>query len=139
MKQRVFTPEEYAEMGYQLRSDYNLDFGTAESLDDDLLAVFSHNQLIYMFGQKSIEPWFTTGVDRPPIDRQKVIERGIINSFAVTSIDDAVYWLDENRRVNQMATFEYVRIAPPATILTRRRTSGCWPSDTRRRSTPRLT
>lgn len=29
--QRVFTPEEYAEMGYQLRSDYNLDFGTADA------------------------------------------------------------------------------------------------------------
>ena len=31
MKQRVFTPEEYAAMGYNLRSDYNLDFGTADA------------------------------------------------------------------------------------------------------------
>jgi len=31
MKQRVFTPEEYAEMGYQLRSDYNLNFGTPDA------------------------------------------------------------------------------------------------------------
>lgn len=31
MKQRVFTPEEYASMGYNLRSDYNLDFGKADA------------------------------------------------------------------------------------------------------------
>ncbi|MGI9556232.1 MAG: hypothetical protein ACR2M9_05155 [Cyanophyceae cyanobacterium] len=29
--QRVFTPEEYASMGYTLRADYNLDFGTADA------------------------------------------------------------------------------------------------------------
>jgi hypothetical protein len=27
----VYTPEEYAEMGYNLRSDYNLDFGKADA------------------------------------------------------------------------------------------------------------
>lgn len=32
MKQRVFTPEEYASMGYNLRTDYNLDFGKADAL-----------------------------------------------------------------------------------------------------------
>ena len=30
-EQRVYSPEEYAEMGYELRSDYNLDFGTADA------------------------------------------------------------------------------------------------------------
>ena len=30
-EQRVYSPEEYADMGYQLRSDYNLDFGTADA------------------------------------------------------------------------------------------------------------
>ena len=29
--QRVYTPEEYAAMGYNLRSDYNLDFGKADA------------------------------------------------------------------------------------------------------------
>jgi len=29
--QRVFTPEEYASMGYNLRSDYDLDFGKADA------------------------------------------------------------------------------------------------------------
>ena len=40
MKQRVFTPQEYAEMGYNLRSDYNLDFGSPDaplSFTSDLL------------------------------------------------------------------------------------------------------
>jgi len=30
-EQRVYSPEEYADMGYQLRSDYNLDFGKADA------------------------------------------------------------------------------------------------------------
>ena len=30
-EQRVYTPEEYASMGYNLRDDYNLDFGKADA------------------------------------------------------------------------------------------------------------
>lgn len=91
-----------------------LDFGTAESLDDDLLAVFSHNQLVYMCGEKSIEVWFTTGVDRPPIDRQKVIQKGIVGHGAIDSNDNMVYFLDNNRRPNQMFGLDYKQIFTPA-------------------------
>ena len=91
-----------------------LDFGTAESLDDDLLAVFSHNQLVYMCGERSIEIWFTTGVDRPPIDRQKVIQRGIVGNSAIDSNDNMIYFLDDTRRPNQMFGLDYKQIFTPA-------------------------
>ena len=36
MKQRVYTPEEYASMGYKLRDDYDLVFGKPDApLKDD--------------------------------------------------------------------------------------------------------
>ena len=42
-EQRVYTPEEYAAMGYNLRDDYNLEFGTPDApLKDNKDPFFSY-------------------------------------------------------------------------------------------------
>jgi len=86
------------------------DKAEAESFGDDLLGVFGHNQLLYLLGSTSIEVWYTSGVGRPPVDRQQVIERGLIGSAAISSIDDTIYFVDQERRVNRMSGLEYARI-----------------------------
>ena len=43
-EQKVYTPEEYASMGYNLRSDYNLDFGVA---DQPLSNIYVPESLVY--------------------------------------------------------------------------------------------
>ena len=74
-------------------TSYSLDDkAEAESFADDILAQFRHNQLMYAFGKVSTEVWFTSGVGRPPVDRQKVIERGLIGARAVDSIDDSIFF-----------------------------------------------
>jgi hypothetical protein len=91
-----------------------LDKGTAESLKDDLLAVFVHNQYIYLCGVQTIEPWLSTGVSRPPAQRQDVIERGIIGRRAINSIDNVIYFLDDTRRPNRMSNLQYETMYTPA-------------------------
>ena len=90
-----------------------LDFATAESVSDDLLSVYAHNRYLYLFGETSIEVWFTSQ-GRPPVDREQVIERGIIGSHAVNSIDNKMYFVDQERRPNVMSGLEYLPIGSPS-------------------------
>lgn len=91
-----------------------LDFATAESFNDDTLAVFRHNQLLYICGETTIEIWFSSQVGRPPVDRQKVIERGIVGRRAINSIDNMIYFVDDKRRPNVMTELDYRPIWTPA-------------------------
>ena len=86
----------------------------AESFADDILRTFAHNQLLYAFGQTSTEIYYTSGVGRPPIERQQVIERGIIGAHAVASIDDTIYFVDQFARPNMMSGLQYEPIYTPA-------------------------
>lgn len=76
----------------------SLDFAQAEALPDDLLRVFSLNQLLYLFGETTTEIWFTSGTGRPPLNRQAVLQQGICGTYAVDSIDGVIYFIDGNRR-----------------------------------------
>jgi len=75
-----------------------LDFAEAEAFGDSLLRVFSLNQMLYLFGEKSTEIWYTSGVGRPPLDRQAVRTHGICGRYACDDIDDQLYFIDHNRR-----------------------------------------
>lgn len=90
-----------------------LDVATAESFADDILREFAHNQRLYHFGGNSIEV-DRTGTGRPPSDRQAVIERGIVGTHAVDSIDDTIFFVDQFRRPNMMSGLQYQPIYTPA-------------------------
>lgn len=90
-----------------------LDVATAESFSDDILREFGHNQRLYHFGGNSIEV-DRTGTGRPPSDRQAVIERGVIGTHAVDSIDDTIFFVDQFRRPNMMSGLQYHPIYTPA-------------------------
>jgi len=86
----------------------------AESFADDILRMFAHNQLLYAFGETSTEVWYTSGTGRPPITRQQYIERGVVGTHAVASIDDTIFFVDQFRRPNAMSGLEYKPIYTPA-------------------------
>jgi len=86
----------------------------AESFADDILRMFAHNQLLYAMGATTTEIWYTSGVGRPPVDRQQVIERGVIGTHAVDSIDDTIYFVDQFTRPNMMSGLQYEPIYSPA-------------------------
>lgn len=71
-----------------------LNYATAESKADDLLRPFAYGNIVYMFGAKSIEQWWNSGVGNPPMDR---VEGGLINiglgaTYSVASDDQGVYF-----------------------------------------------
>jgi len=92
----------------------SLDFAQAESLPDDLLRVFSLNQLLYLFGETTTEIWFTSGTGRPPLSRQAVITQGICGTYAVDAIDGIIYFIDGNRRPGMIQGENFQPLFVPA-------------------------
>jgi len=91
-----------------------LDKQTAESFNDDLLAVISASQLIYALGQTTTEIFATSGLTRPLLRRQKVINHGIIGKRSVAMINNVVYVLDDERRPGRMLGLDYQQMYVPA-------------------------
>jgi hypothetical protein len=87
-----------------------LNFISAESFTDDILRNFTLNQLHYSFGTKTIEIHYTSGVGNTRLSRQKVLEHGLIGTYAIDSIDDTIYFVDEQRRLSRIRGLEYAPI-----------------------------
>lgn len=91
------------------------DFASAESFGDDIVRVLAVDQLLYLFGERSIEIWYSSGVGRPPVERQEVIDEvGIIGRYAVTVIDNVIYWIDDQRRLSRMKQLQFESVYTPA-------------------------
>lgn len=78
-----------------------LNYATAESQADDLIRPYAFNQVLYLMGEKTIEPWWNSGKGNPPFDR---IEGGIINTglgalHSAANDDDFIYFLNDEHEV----------------------------------------
>lgn len=85
-------------------STYNaLNYAEAEVGPDELIRGYVFNQLIYMLGQKTTEPWYNSGVGNPPFDRQDtaLVNVGIAGKYAVANTDQYLYWLGDDRKFYQ--------------------------------------
>lgn len=72
-----------------------LDFTTVESAPDDLVAVISDNQNIWLFGEKVTEVYQNTGDATFPFQRipGAIIETGCAAPHTVKKLDNTVFWL----------------------------------------------
>ena len=83
-------------------TDFNaLDIATAESNADDLVRVYTFNQRVLLFGEKTLEPWWNSDVGRPPFDRIEggIMTIGLASRMSVANNDTFFYWLGDDRRV----------------------------------------
>lgn len=82
----------------------SLSFVTAESNADDLLRVYIHDQNIYMMGDKTIEPWWYSGVGIPPIDpiQGAILEVGLGAIYSVANSKNFVYFVGNDNIVYAM-------------------------------------
>jgi len=100
---------------------YNaLDFATAESDPDDLVAAESNHRWLWLFGEKTIQVYYNSGdVDFPfaPLN-DIVIERGLGARFSVAKEDNTIFFLGDDGIVYRFNGFTPVSITTPA-IATR--------------------
>lgn len=89
-----------------------LNYATAESNADNLVRVFVHNQILYLAGEKTIEPWWNSGQGNPPFDRinEGIMQIGLAAKLSMASNDKSVYFLgdDKNVYILQGTTFERI-------------------------------
>lgn len=86
--------------------DYDgLDFATAEDTPDNLVGVIVDHKEVLLFGTKTIEPWVNTGDSSAPfIPRTgSVIQRGCISAASITSLDNTVFFVGDDRLVYRLA------------------------------------
>lgn len=76
-----------------------LDFASAESHPDNVLAVKNRKSALLVFGEETIEIWDHTGASTFPFQKIKgaTIDRGIAAALALASEDDAIFMLGEDR------------------------------------------
>ena len=68
---------------------------------DNLLRVYVFDQIAYMLGEKTIEPWWNSGVGSPPFDRieQGIIPIGLGAIHSVANDDQFMYILGDDSQV----------------------------------------
>lgn len=95
----------------------SLNYGAAESAGDDLVRVYAFNQVLYLLGQKTIEPWYNTGEGEPPFAR---IEGGIITvglgaMFSVSNNDNFMYFFSDDRSIYRVSgQSSFTKVINPA-------------------------
>lgn len=76
-----------------------LQFASAETNPDNVLAVLNNKQVALVFGQRTIEPFQDTGAANFPFERVPgaVIERGLAAPHAKVKQDNTVFFLGDDR------------------------------------------
>lgn len=84
----------------------SLDFATAEAHPDDIKHIVVNNQLVHFFGSESMEPWYNSGIGRPPFDRAQggVRPYGVVGPWAVDKLNEFIYFVDNNRVPRRMSS-----------------------------------
>jgi hypothetical protein len=77
-----------------------LNYGTAESSPDNLVRVYVFNQTLYLMGEKTIEPWWNSGVGNPPFDRIEggIMPVGLSAIYSAAHNDNFLYFLGDDNK-----------------------------------------
>ena len=97
-----------------------LNVATAESAPDDTIRVFTFNQILFLFGENTVEPWENTGAGNPPFQRitQAVMPIGLSAVHSVASTTQAVYFLGSDRSVYRFTFNDPQSVTSPAIAST---------------------
>ena len=78
-----------------------LNAANAEVAPDKLVRAYAFDQIVYMFGEDTVESWYNSGVGSPPFDRVEgqLISVGCAALNSIDNTKDAVYWLGNDRSV----------------------------------------
>lgn len=90
-----------------------LNIASAEARPDYVKAVVLNQQILLVFGEKTIEPWQDVGAPNFPFERVPgtVIERGLLAPYATAKADNTVFFLGENRVLYRLAGLTPQRVS----------------------------
>lgn len=76
-----------------------LDFATASSSPDDLIAGIDDHGEMWLFGSKTVEVWRDVGNADFPFAKQPgaTMQTGLMGAFTVCSLDNTLYWLGTDK------------------------------------------
>lgn len=91
----------------------SLNYATAESNADDLKRPYVFNQLAYMMGDKTIEPWWNSGVGNPPMDRIEggIIPIGLLAIHSVSNNDQFMYFLADDNDIYRVQGSNSIKVS----------------------------
>lgn len=78
-----------------------LNAARAESDPDELVRTYAFQQNVYMFGTRTVEPYWNPGVGNPPIERLdgQIIQVGTSAIHSPANTDEALYWLGDDNAI----------------------------------------
>lgn len=90
-----------------------LNTAQAESQPDDLVRAYVFDQIVYMFGVLTTEPWWNSGSGLPPFDRidTQMMSIGLSAIHSVANNDSFIYWLGDDRQVYQASGGSFNRVS----------------------------
>lgn len=103
--------------------------GAAESKADRLLRPYSFGQLVYMCGERTIEPFYDAGTGSPPFVRMSgaIMEKGVKSIYSITNTDQFMYFLGDDLNVYKISQTSIIPVSPPAIVtqMTKLDTANC--------------
>lgn len=93
-----------------------LNFSTAESYPDNLVACLVDHGELFLFGSDSVELWYNAGTAGSPFAREQngIIEVGCGAKWTPTKADNTVLWIDDKRVARRLADLTPQRISTHA-------------------------
>lgn len=92
------TGEYYISGSYDFTSWAALDFATAEAKPDYLVDIVSDKNLLWLFGQRTLEVWQNTGnADFPFEPLRSAFSHYGAYPYTIAQLDNTLYWLGKNK------------------------------------------
>lgn len=82
-----------------------LDYADKESFPDDVNAVLTDHEQLWLFGTEETEIWTDTGASTFPLQRQQTVSTGIRAPFSAVRIGNGVAWIGGDERGNPIAYY----------------------------------
>lgn len=90
-----------------------LNFATAETSPDNILALAVTKEELWVLGEKSMEPWFNAGNEPPgsPFSLRTGLSltTGIRSIYSVINVNDSLFWLDSRGFFVEAGNSSYTR------------------------------
>jgi hypothetical protein len=95
------TGQFFISTGYDPTAWDATDFATAEGFPDNLMRVYSHHRLLWLFGSETTEVWYNSGAAAFPFERVSgvFLPYGTTAPASVASMEDMIFWLDHKKKV----------------------------------------